>query len=93
MTSISDNLKKWVGRELDDVDTDIVDGVNVPAFISEFIDNDFRYLLTINMESLLQTKLTAGQTLTHYARMLCGEIENNSRTKFKNGERTANSHK
>ena len=64
--SLSDNIHKWIGRDVDNVDETIGGTVDVPGFISGFISEHFSKLLTINMENIMTTKLRAGQNLNDY---------------------------
>lgn len=66
--SISENLKKWVGVELDDIDTDIIDNTDISGTIASFIAEHFRETLNMNMEALLLDKLGNGENAQDYLR-------------------------
>ena len=64
--SLAENIHKWIGRDIDNVDENIAGTVDVPGFISGFISEHFSKLLTINMENIMSTKLKSGQSLNQY---------------------------
>ena len=64
--SLSDNIHKWIGRDVDNVDENIGGTVDVAGLISGFISEHFSKLFTINMENIMTTKLRVGQNLNDY---------------------------
>ena len=66
--SLSKNIHKWIGRDIDGVDENIATSVDISGFISNFISENFQTLLTIDMESVMNTKLKNGESLEDYIR-------------------------
>ena len=64
--SLSDNIYKWIGRDVDNADENIVGTIDISGFISGFISEYFSKLFTINMENIMTTKLRVGQNLNDY---------------------------
>lgn len=60
LTTIAENLKRWVGIELDDIDVDIMENTDIGGCIAKFINDNFGNTLTMNMESLLIDRVPAG---------------------------------
>ena len=65
--SLAENIHKWIGRDIDNVDENIAGTVDVPGFISGF------YFLSISANFLRSTwkilclrKLKSGQSLNQY---------------------------
>ncbi len=83
LDSLTKNMRKWIGRGLDDVDEQISAGVDVPGFISGFISDNFDTLLTINMENVMSTKLGPGQDLEDYVKHCVDDLLGYSYPMFK----------
>jgi hypothetical protein len=65
--SMSLNLKQWVGRDFDTVDSGAqADSSDIPGFISDFIGNQFSSLLAINMQGIINGKLQPGENFNGY---------------------------
>lgn len=76
--SIATNLKKWVGVELDDVDSDLVDNTDISGMIADFITNHFHESLNMNMEELLLDKLGKTENAQDYLRSQLDELKKNA---------------
>ncbi len=61
LRGVSENIKKWVGIELEEIDSDILDSTDISGCIARFINENFSETLTMNMEMLLLDKLAAGE--------------------------------
>lgn len=83
LDSLSDNIRKWIGRDIDEVDQNIATSVDVAGFISNFISENFQKLLTINMETIMNTKLTKGESLDDYIKQRVEDLLRNSYPMFK----------
>ena len=68
LESLSQNIRKWIGRDIDGVDANIGTGMDISGFISNFVSENFRALLTINMEAVMNSKLGRGESLEDYIR-------------------------
>ena len=62
LESLGDNLRRWVGIELDEIDSDIMESTDISGCIARFINDNFSDTLTMNMETLLLDKLGAGES-------------------------------
>ena len=57
LDNLSDNLKYWIGREIDEVDQTISGNLDIEGRLSDFISTCFTPLYsTINMETILNSK-------------------------------------
>lgn len=71
LDNLSDNLKYWIGREIDDVDQTISGNLDIEGRLSNFISECFKPLYsTINMETILNSKKGPGENLDHYVQNL-----------------------
>ena len=68
LESLSTNIRKWIGRDIDGVDANIGTGMDISGFISNFVSENFQALLTINMQSVMNSKLKNGESLENYIR-------------------------
>ena len=83
LESLSTNIRKWIGRDIDGVDANIGTGMDISGFISNFISENFQTLLTINMESVMNTKLKNGQSLDDYIRSCVEKLLSSSYPMYK----------
>ena len=83
LESLSTNIRKWIGRDIDGVDANIGTGMDISGFISNFISENFQTLLTINMESVMNTKLKNGQDLNNYIRSCVEKLLSSSYPMYK----------
>ncbi|MCD8153209.1 MAG: tubulin-like doman-containing protein, partial [Clostridiales bacterium] len=84
LESLSGNIRKWIGRDIDEVDEKIVGNADVAGFISNFISENFQALLTINMEDIMQTsRLKPGEGLPDYIKMRVDDLLANSFPMYK----------
>ncbi len=60
LTELCDNLKRWVGIEMDDIDSTILESTDIGGAIARFINDNFNTTLTMNMEQLLSREIPAG---------------------------------
>ena len=71
LDDLSDNLKYWIGREIDDVDQTISGNLDIEGRLSDFISKCFTPLYsTINMETILKSKKDPAQPLEDYVQSL-----------------------
>ena len=71
LDNLSDNLKYWIGREIDDVDQTISGNLDIEGRLSDFISTCFTPLYsTINMETILNSKKDPAQPLEDYVQNL-----------------------
>ena len=68
LDNLAANLKRWVGIELEEIDSDILDSTDIGGCIATFINDNFSETLTMNMETLLLDKLGAGESAEQYIR-------------------------
>lgn len=68
LTVIAENLKQWVGIEMDEIDTDIMESTDIGGCIARFINENFGETLTLNMESLLIDRAPAGTNSEEFLR-------------------------
>ena len=78
LTSMSDNIRRLIGKTIDQVDDAVSSGIDVAGFISWFISKNFQKLLTINMEKIMISKLKPAQTLKDYVYERTKELIANS---------------
>ena len=71
LDNLSDNLKYWIGREIDDVDQTISGNLDIEGRLSDYISTCFTPLYsTINMETILNSKKDPAQPLEDYVQNL-----------------------
>ncbi|MBE6956968.1 MAG: hypothetical protein E7450_05910 [Ruminococcaceae bacterium] len=68
LATIADNLKLWVGLELDEVDSDIMENTDIGGCIARFINDNFGDTLQMNMETLLLDRAPAGSNSEEFLR-------------------------
>ncbi len=83
LESLSNNIRKWIGRDIDGVDANIGTGMDISGFISNFVSENFRTLLTINMESVMNSKLKNGESLEDYIRSRVEDLLKSSYPMYK----------
>ena len=83
LTSMAQNIRRLIGKTIDQVDDAISSGIDVAGFISWFISENFQQLLTINMEKIMISKLKNGQTLQDYIFARTEELIANSFPMYK----------
>ncbi|MDO4649491.1 MAG: tubulin-like doman-containing protein, partial [Eubacteriales bacterium] len=83
LESLAKNIKKWIGRDIDEVDANIATAVDVPGFISGFVSSNFQSLLTINMEKIMNTRLVNGESLSDYVKKRVQDLINSSFPMYK----------
>ena len=75
LTVIAQNLKRWVGIELDEIDTDIMENTDIGGCIALFINDHFGDTLTMNMETLLLDRAPAGSNSDEFLRATLDELK------------------
>ena len=71
LDNLSDNLKYWIGREIDDVDQTISGNLDIEGRLSDYISTCFTPLYSkINMETILNSKKDPAQPLEDYVQNL-----------------------
>ena len=71
LDNLSDNLKYWIGREIDEVDQTISGNLDIEGRLSDFISTCFTPLYsTINMETILNSKKDPTLSLDLYVQDL-----------------------
>jgi len=73
--SLRANIKTWIGVELDEIDSDIMMSTDVGGAIARFINDNFSTTLTMNMESLILDKLSAGDNPDQHIRQLLNNLK------------------
>ena len=81
--SLSGNIRKWIGRDIDEVDEKIGSSPDIAGFISNFISENFEKLLTVDMQTIMNTKLKPGETLPDYIRNRVDDLLNFSYPMYK----------
>lgn len=64
--SLSLNLSKWTGCDLETIDENSSGTTDVPGFISKFVSEQFGSLLNINMEKIMRSKLGGAEDLDDF---------------------------
>lgn len=78
LDALASNLKKWVGIELEEIDSDLLEASDIGGCIARFINDNFSETLTMNMETLLLDKLPAGENSDAYIRRTLDKLRDNS---------------
>ncbi len=78
LDTISNNIKKWVGIELDEVDYDILENTDIGGCIATFINDNFGDTITMNMETLLLDKVVAGTNSDEFLRETLDSLKGES---------------
>ena len=63
LNDLKANISRWVGADLDDISRQAYANTDIPGCISDFISEKFGGLLQIDMEKILNDKLTGHTTL------------------------------
>ncbi|MDR0468958.1 MAG: tubulin-like doman-containing protein, partial [Peptococcaceae bacterium] len=66
LESLTNDLAKWTGCDLDTLDEGAGIGTDVPGFISDFVSAQFGSLLSINMEEIMTSKLSGTEGFEDY---------------------------
>lgn len=66
LDSLTANLSKWTGCDLETLDENASGSTDVPGFISRFISEQFGSLLNINMEAIMRSRLGGAEDLDGY---------------------------
>ena len=74
LTALNENLKRWVGIELEEIDSDILESSDIGGCIARFINDNFNETLTMNMEALLLDKMQAGENSDQFIRQTLNEL-------------------
>ena len=83
LDNLSDNLKYWIGREIDDVDQTISGNLDIEGRLSDFISTCFTPLYsTINMETILNSKKDPTLSLDLYVQDLVHNLYDTSYPMF-----------
>ena len=91
LESLSGNIQKWIGRDIDGVDENISTSVDISGFISNFVSENFAGLLTIGMQDVMNSKLRNGESLADYIRNRVEDLLNLSYPMYKENTGIANS--
>ena len=91
LESLSGNIQKWIGRDIDGVDENISTSVDISGFISNFVSENFAGLLTIDMQDVMNSKLRNGESLANYIRNRVEDLLNLSYPMYKENTGIANS--
>ena len=77
---MTENLPLWIGCELDDVDSRIsgTKKVDIPGFISEFIQEHFRITLQLSVEDLIKNRVKVGESFNDHVSSLFIEMNNDA---------------
>ncbi len=78
LTSLDADLVKWVGLDLGDIDSDILASSDIGGFIAQFINENFKEVLDMNMETLLIDKMSPGESDLQHIRKELDSIKNGS---------------
>ena len=83
LDNLSDNLKYWIGREIDEVDQTISGNLDIEGRLSDFISTCFTPLYsTINMETILNSKKDPTLSLDLYVQDLVHNLYDTSYPMF-----------
>jgi len=66
LDSLTVNLSKWTGCDLETLDDKAGGSTDVPGFISRFIGEQFGSQLNMNMEEIMRSKLSGAEGLDDY---------------------------
>lgn len=69
LDSLTANLSKWTGCDLESLNENASGSTDVPGFISRFIGEQFGSMLNINMEAIMRSKLSGAENLDDYLHM------------------------
>lgn len=78
LTMLGENLKRWVGIELEEIDSDLIEASDIGGSIARFINDNFSDTLTMNMEALLLDKMQAGENGDQYIRHKLNALRDNA---------------
>ncbi|MBQ8249987.1 MAG: hypothetical protein IJY93_08970 [Clostridia bacterium] len=78
LNTLGSNLKKWVGLELEEIDTDLLEASDIGGSIATFINNNFSETLTMNMETLLMDRMTPGEDSNEFIRKTLNKLCNDA---------------
>jgi len=78
LNNLGNSIRRWVGIELDEIDSDLLEASDISGAIAEFVNNNFSETLTMNMESLLLDKLMAGENSEQFIRNKLNELKDNA---------------
>lgn len=76
--TLGENLKRWVGIELEEIDADLMAPSDISGSIARFINDNFSETLTMNMEALLLDKMQAGENSDQYIRQKLNDLRDNA---------------
>ena len=91
--SLSDNIHKWIGRDVDNVDENIVGTIDISGFISGFISEYFSNLLIINMQDVITAKIRPEQTFEPYIRNCIAHLLKTSHVMYQESPKLTGSEK
>ena len=77
-TKLKENLKKWVGIELNEIDSTIAEEPDVSGAISDFMSGIFAQDLTFSVEQILQRQIPAGTTNDAFYRTVLENLSNDA---------------
>lgn len=72
---VTENLSKWTGRGLIDVESDFVENTDISGEIARFVNENFSDMLALRMEPLLLKKAPAGMDAEEYIRERLDELK------------------
>lgn len=75
LATLSENLDKFVGVSMDEVDQTVTAAPDVSGFIAQFINSLFSDTLTMNIEALLKKRIPAGTTEGEYYRNILNGLQ------------------
>ena len=90
LASLDENLVKWVGLEIENIDSDILAASDIGGFIAEFVNDNFKDMLAMNMETLLVDKMKAGDSDVSYIRQNLDDLKTGAIPLFHLGVEFAN---
>lgn len=70
LQNLGENLKQWVGIELNEIDSNVMAAADIPAFVSDLVNDSFNEVVSTNLsvEDLLIDRKPIGQDEDDYLR-------------------------
>lgn len=77
LQDLGENLKKWVGIELNEIDNNVLEASDIPAFVSDLVNESFKEVVSTNLsvERLLLERAPVGTNEDDYIRTVVQNLK------------------
>lgn len=76
--NLGQELIRWIGLDLNTLDSKVARRTNIGGSIAEYIEKHFEKLTSVSVEALLQEKLVPGETLDDVAKAMFVNLKNSA---------------